>query len=107
MIAGATAAGSNKQREYIEHAKTETIPQLQERMVRDRIVAETGDVQWDVLQIQLTKTQKRFILSFLDDQEVKAYCETDSYAMILERAVAEVMAEWTSREVIIEGEERS
>lgn len=102
LVAGNTAPGSAQQKALIEAAKTQTIPELREHIARAGF-AEAGDLESDVLQVHVTKTQKRVVQSFLGNPQVQAYCETSSAGLILERMVAEVEAEWEIHATVIEG----
>ena len=103
LIAQHAEPGSARLNELIESAKTDTIPQLRERIARAENL-EPGDLQWDVFQLNVTKTQKRLIQEFLANPQVRAYCETDSAGLILERMVQEVSEEWRIRASYVEGE---
>ena len=88
----------------MEHAKTDTVPQLRERMARMGLVGSTDDIEWDIIQFSVTKTQKRMMQEFLTNPRVRAYCETESPGVILERAIQEAMGEWEVRQIEIEGQ---
>jgi hypothetical protein len=104
LVAGVTDAGSATQKALMESAKTDTIPQLRERIARSGLQVQAGDIEWDLLQVTMTKTQKQLAQSFLSNPRVRAYCESDSPGMILERMIQEVSEEWQVRAMVIEGE---
>lgn len=92
------------QKVLMEAAKTDTIPQLRERIARSNLQVQSGDITWDVLQVTVTQTQKRLIQQFMSNPLVRAYCESESPGMILERMIQEVSEEWSIRAMVIEGE---
>ncbi len=106
LIAGVTDSGSAEQRELVEAARTDTMVQLRERIVRNGLVGSTEDLEWDALIFTLTKTQKTFVQEFLDNPLVQAYCKTSSPGIILEMMVAELSEEWQVRETLMEAEVR-
>ena len=103
LIAGVTDPGSSAQKALIEAAKSETIPQLRERIARSGINIESGDLEWDSLVLSVTKTQKQRVQEFFSNPQVRAYCNTESPGMILERLVEECSEEWRIQAMAFEG----
>lgn len=103
LVAGYTEAGSTAQRELMQVAKTATMPQLRERMARSNMGVDEGDLQYDVLQITVTKNQKVIVGRFLANPQVRAYCESESAGTILERMVQEVAEEWRIQAMTLGG----
>lgn len=103
LIAGVSNAGEATFNTLVDAAKTDTIPQLRERIARQGLVGSAADLEWDVLQVNMTRTQKRVVQQFLQNPQVRAYCETESAGTILERAIAEVTSEWEIQAMAIEG----
>ena len=107
MIAGASEPGSKMQQRLIEKAKKITIPQLREQIAVNNIVETKNDLEWDVFQIPVTKTQKKFFEDFFSNPRVRAFCETTSYGVIMERMIAEVQEDWNVRVMVYEAESRN
>lgn len=103
LVAGVTEAGSAEQNRLIEVAKNTTVLQLRERIARSDMGIEEDDLEFDLLQFQVTKTQKKLIQSFVNNPQVRAYCETQSAGMILERAIQECVGEWQIQGQVVEG----
>ena len=97
LVAQYSEPGTPSQDALIEVAKTHTVPQLREHIARLDLQVSTGDMQWDVLQIPVTKTQKAFFLEFFGNPLVLAYCGTTSQAVVLERMLQECSEEWQIR----------
>ncbi len=105
LIAGVTEAGSASQTRLMNAARTDTIPQLRERIARNGL-AEADALTWDALTFNVTTAQKTFILAFFNNPQVRAYCETDSAGLILERMVQECQNEWEVQMMVAENELR-
>lgn len=103
LVVGHTDAGSPQRQQLMEAAKTATIPELRERMARMDLGLDADDMEYDVLQVAMTKAQKRIAQSFLINPAVRAYVGSDSAGMILERAIQECAAEWSIQGEVIEG----
>ena len=102
LIAGANMEPA-EQKQYIEDAKTMTIPQLREKIAKSDLNIDADDLEYDLIQVPATKAQKKLFQEFTSNPQVRAYCGTDSPATILERAIQEAEAEWIARAVTIEG----
>lgn len=100
LIASVTDPGSSTQQSLIESAKLDTMPQLRERIARSNMNVQVGDMEWDTLLVQMTKTQKRIAQEFFTNPQVQAYCDTSSAGMILERAIQECQSEWQIGQII-------
>lgn len=103
IVASVTDPGTATQRALMESAKTDTIPQLKERIARSSLQVQTGDMTWDLLQITVTQSQKQFVQAFLNNPRVRAYCESESPGMILQRMIEEVASEWEIQALVVEG----
>lgn len=97
MVAQYSEPGTPSQDALIEVAKTHTVPQLREHIARLDLQVSTGDMEWDVLQIPATKTQKALFMEFFRNPLVLAYCGTTSQAVVLERMLQECSEEWQIR----------
>ncbi len=103
MITGVAKHTDSNFQTLVEHAKTDTIPQLRQRLERAGL-ADADEQIWDTISIPVTRAQKNFWNSFVQNPQVQGYCETTSAGMILERAISEVMNEWQIQQPVIEGE---
>jgi len=103
LIAGVSEPGSATQKALIEAAKSETLTELKERIARSDMQYTPGDLEFDVLQFQLTKNQKSYVQSFLNNPQVQTYCDSTSSGVILERLVQECEQEWQIRAMVIDG----
>lgn len=106
LIAGVTDPGSTTQKALIDAAKTDTIPELRERIARSGVQFAAGDLEWDMIQLSVTKTQKKMFQEFVNNPQVRAYCESESPGMIVQRMIEEVGEEWRIQSMVIEGEAR-
>lgn len=93
LVAGVAQAGDSHFEPLLEHARTDTIPQLRERIERQGL-SDADETVWDVITIPVTRAQKDFFSGFLKNPQVRAYCESESAGIILERAISEVIGEW-------------
>jgi len=103
LVTGVAKYSDSNFSELMESAKTDTIPQLRERIAKKNL-AQPDELEWDVFQVNLTKAQKKFLQSFIDNPQVRAYCETTSPGTILERAISEVIGEWEIRALVIDAQ---
>lgn len=94
QITGVAKSTDSNFQSLVEYGKTHTIPQLREHIERQGL-ADADETVWDVVSIPVTRAQKTFWTEFVQNPRVQAYCETTSAGTILERAIAEVLAEWS------------
>lgn len=106
LIAGVTSPGSATQKALMEAAKTDTIPELRERIARSSLNVQAGDIEWDLLQVTMTKSQKQFAQQFFNNPRVQSYCSSTSPGMIMEMMIQELQEEWQVRAMVVEGESR-
>lgn len=103
LVTGVAKSTDSNFQSLMDHAKTDTIPQLRQRIERAGLI-DADETVWDVLTIPVTLAQKRFWTAFVQNPQVQAYCESQSAGMILERAVSEVMSEWSIEQPVTDGE---
>ena len=103
LITGVANSTDSNFHSLMEHAKTDTIPQLRQRIERAGLI-DADETIFDVISIPVTLAQKRFWTSFVQNPQVQAKCGTTSAGMILELAMAEVLSEWSIEQPVAEGE---
>lgn len=103
LITGVSKSTDSTFQPLVEFSKTHTIPEIRQHIERQGL-ADADETIWDVVTIPVTRAQKNFWTAFVQNPQVQAYCETQSAGMILERAVSEVMNEWSIEQTVVEGE---
>lgn len=94
LLAQVTESGNSDYDKWLDAAKTDTIPEFRERIYRSGKGIDDGDLEWDVLQFNVTKAQKERIEGFVTDPEIIAYCENKLPGFIIERLIEETAQEW-------------
>ncbi len=103
LITGVSKSTDSTFQPLVEFSKTHTIPEIRQHIERQGL-ADADETIYDVLTIPVTRAQKNFWNSFVQNPQVRAYCESESAGIILERAISEVMNEWSIEAPVIEGE---
>ncbi len=94
IITGVTSPANSDFREWVEHAKSDTIPQLKERIARSNLQIPRDSMEWDMVALQVTKDEKKRLDAFLSDARVQAYCESKAPGIIISRMLDECEGEW-------------
>lgn len=98
LLTSKKVEGDSDFKDLLESAKTDTIPQFQERLYRSDMLIPRGNLEFDVLQLTVTKDQKTRFEEFTANPKIQAHCGTKSQGEILQRLIDEAENEWLLEE---------
>jgi hypothetical protein len=94
LIAQVTTGANSDSAEWMEKAKSMTIPELKKEIYASSLQIPEGSLDVDVLQLTVSKEVKDRVEGFVADPLIQAYCGNRNAGNILMRAIEEVEIEW-------------